>query len=187
MFVVCGLHLYAQQHLHGSTPMAFHVEPDHNIWSVSAACLHLYGMTLACRLQAGMEDNPPVYVLGGNIVPLGASGLMTTTALRASNLTLLAAFPAPGSPPFERCGKRCTVQSTAKHLVTCGHMYMDQGTPHAFSPAQYTRRVFMPGVACACIQSACVMQPLATIQPSAMHEHPARMSSQLQVCSLPDG
>ena len=68
-----------------------------------------------------------MYVLGGNIVPLGASGLMTTTALRASNVTLLAAFPSAQSPPFERCGQGCRAQSTAQRLVTCGHMYLDHG------------------------------------------------------------
>lgn len=52
---------------------------------------------------------------------------MTTTALRASNLTLLAAFPSAESPHFERCGQGCRAQSTAQRLVTCGHMYLDQG------------------------------------------------------------
>lgn len=78
-------------------------------------------------MQAGLEDNPPVYILGGNIIPLGSSGLMTTTALRASNLTLLTAFPSAHSPPFERCGQSCDVPSTPSRLVTCGHMYLDQG------------------------------------------------------------
>ena len=78
-------------------------------------------------MQAGLEDNPPVYILGGNIIPLGSSGLMTTTALRASNLTLLTAFPSAHSPPFERCGQGCAVPSTPSRLVTCGHMYLDQG------------------------------------------------------------
>lgn len=93
----------------------------------------------SCRPQAEIVDNPPVYVLGGNIVPLGAAGLMTTTALRASNLTLLAALPSPRSPQFERCGQGCTAQSTAQRLVTCGHMYLDQGMPCFVSPAVHRR------------------------------------------------
>ncbi len=78
-------------------------------------------------LQAGLEDNPPVYVLGGNIVPLGASGMMTTSYLRASNLTLLVAFSSAQAPTFERCGQGCAAHSSSSLLVTCGHMYLDQG------------------------------------------------------------
>lgn len=89
-------------------------------------------------LQAALEDNPPVYILGGNIVPLGSSGMMTTSHLRASNLTLIAAFPSTKSPPFERCGEGCAEQSSASRLVTCGHMYLDQGRPLAPVLAQHS-------------------------------------------------
>lgn len=68
-----------------------------------------------------------MYVLGGNIVPFGSSGMMTTSYLRASNLTLLAAFPSAHSPSFERCGQGCAAHSTPNRLVTCGHMYLDHG------------------------------------------------------------
>ena len=78
-------------------------------------------------LQAALEDNPPVYILGGNIVPLGSPGLMTTNYLRASNLTLIAAFPSEHSPSFERCGQGCAEHSSSSRLVTCGHMYLDHG------------------------------------------------------------
>lgn len=53
--------------------------------------------------------------------------MMTTTFLRASNLTLLAAFPPAQAAPFERCGQGCAAQSTPSRLVTCGHMYLDHG------------------------------------------------------------
>ncbi len=78
-------------------------------------------------MQAGLADNPPVFVLGGNIVPLGPPGTNTTTALRAGNLTLLVAFPSADSPPFERCGGGCGSQNGVGNRVTCGHMYLDQG------------------------------------------------------------
>lgn len=143
--------------------------------SVLATCLHLAYLTLACYLQAGLEDNPPVYVLGGNMIPLGASSLMTTTALRASNLTLLAAFPAPGSPPFERCGQACTVQSTAKLLVTCGHMYLDHGTYQALtSPARVKN--CMPGHVSAWVLHAQYARPSCASNPLAVHKLPACMS-----------
>ncbi|CAL5222310.1 g4654 [Coccomyxa viridis] len=102
---------------------------NHSSIDTSNAAQHL-------PVVAGLEDNPPVYVRGGNIVPLGASGLMTTTALRASNLTLLAAFPSAESPHFERCGQGCRAQSTAQRLVTCGHMYLDQGEDRSVGHAQ---------------------------------------------------
>jgi hypothetical protein len=78
--------------------------------------------------QAGLTDNPPVYVLGGNIVPLSVNGTNTTAAARAGNLTLLAALPGAqllGS--FERCGQGCAASSQPGNLVTCGHMYLDGG------------------------------------------------------------
>lgn len=53
--------------------------------------------------------------------------MMTTNYLRASNLTLMAAFPSEHSPSFERCGQGCAEQSTPSRLVTCGHMYLDHG------------------------------------------------------------
>lgn len=52
---------------------------------------------------------------------------MTTTYLRASNLTLLAAFPSAQSPLFERCGQGCAAHNSPNRLVTCGHMYLDHG------------------------------------------------------------
>ena len=64
-------------------------------------------------------------------MPLGSSGMMTTNYLRASNLTLIAAFSSAQSPPFERCGQGCAEQSSASRLVTCGHMYLDHGGPLA--------------------------------------------------------
>jgi hypothetical protein len=33
--------------------------------------------------QAGITDNTPVYVLGGNIIPIGVNGTNTTTGARA--------------------------------------------------------------------------------------------------------
>ena len=47
-----------------------------------------------CHLQAGLEDNPPVYILGGNIVPPRLIGNDDyTNHLRASNLTLYSSIP----------------------------------------------------------------------------------------------
>ena len=97
------------------------------LFTAHASCMCRPCKGVACHVQAGLQDNPPVYILGGNIIPLGASGLMTTTALRASNLSLLAAFPSAHSAHFERCGQGCTAQSTANRSVTCGHMYLDHG------------------------------------------------------------
>lgn len=79
-------------------------------------------------MQAGLADNPPVFILGGNILPMGPPGPNTTTALRGANLTLLVAFPSADSPPFERCGSGCSSQNGIGNRVTCGHMYLDQGS-----------------------------------------------------------
>lgn len=78
-------------------------------------------------VQAELTDNPPVFILGGTIIPLGQSGMMTTSFLRASNLTLLAAFPSPNSPAFERCGQGCSARNSPSRLVACSHMYLDHG------------------------------------------------------------
>ena len=59
--------------------------------------------------------------------------MMTTSSLRASNLTLLAAFPSAQAPTFERCGQGCAAHSSSSRLVTCGHMYLDQGWCSDFS------------------------------------------------------
>ena len=59
--------------------------------------------------------------------------MMTTSFLRASNLTLLAAFPFAQAPTFERCGQGCAAHSSSSRLVTCGHMYLDQGWCPNFS------------------------------------------------------
>ena len=101
----------------------------------SAACMQLICLwccdllhALRPALQAAPTDNPPVYILGGNVVPIGANGTNTTAAARAANLTLVAALPGPHSPLFSRCGQGCSAQSSPGNLVACGHMYLDQGT-----------------------------------------------------------
>ena len=81
----------------------------------------------AAILQAQTTDNPPVYILGGNIIPIGANGTNNTAAAMAANLTLIAALPGPQQPGFERCGQGCAAQSSPGNLVACGHMYLDQG------------------------------------------------------------
>ena len=93
-------------------------------------CLWCCDLLHALRpaLQAAPTDNPPVYILGGNVVPVGANGTNTTAAARAANLTLVAALPGPHSPSFSRCGQGCSAQSSSGNLVACGHMYLDQGT-----------------------------------------------------------
>ncbi|CAL8465181.1 g4716 [Coccomyxa elongata] len=91
---------------------------------------------LNTTVQASLADNPPVFVLGGNIVPLGPQGTNTTTALRAGNLTLLVAFPSASSPKFERCGQRCGSQNGYGNRVACGHMYLDQGDEMDVGTAQ---------------------------------------------------
>ena len=84
-------------------------------------------------VQAQTTDDPPVYILGGNIVPIGVNGTNNTSAARAGNLTLVAALPGPQSPYFYRCGQSCAAQSSPSNLVACGHMYLDQGAPlHPF-------------------------------------------------------
>ena len=96
-------------------------------------CIDSASELFSCCVQAALTDNPPVYILGGNIIPLGQPGMMTTSLLRASNLTLLAAFASPDAPAFERCGQGCSAQSSPGRLVTCGHMYLDHGGPSAES------------------------------------------------------
>ena len=83
-------------------------------------------------LQAQTTDDPPVFILGGNIVPIGANGTNNTDAARAANLTLLAALPGLQSPFFHRCGQGCAAQSSPSSLVACGHIYLDQGAVHYF-------------------------------------------------------
>jgi len=77
--------------------------------------------------QAGVTDDIPVHVLGGNIVPLATpaagSAFNTTTAARTAPLTLLAALPGPpGGPAPLRCGPACAAGAAA-----CGRMYLDGG------------------------------------------------------------
>ncbi|CAL8465182.1 g4717 [Coccomyxa elongata] len=76
---------------------------------------------------ANLTDNTPVFILGGNIIPIGPNGTNTTTAARAGNLTLTAAMPTTSSTWFDRCGKGCAAASQPGELVACGHMYLDQG------------------------------------------------------------
>ena len=67
--------------------------------------------------QADVTDNTPVHVLGGNILPIGGEGSMTTTAARASPLTLLVALTTLGAqPPADRCSGPCTAPQ-ARHLL----------------------------------------------------------------------
>ena len=104
--------------------------------------------------QAGTTDNTPVYVLGGNIVPIGVNGTNTTSGAQSGpgstpwhgeallqgngspercmhawpgNLTLLIALPDGQSPGFQRCGQLCAATSSEGNLVACGHMYLDGG------------------------------------------------------------
>lgn len=56
-----------------------------------------------------MTDNTPVHVLGGNILPVGGEGSMTSGAARAAPLTLLVALTPLGAQPVaERCSGPCT-------------------------------------------------------------------------------
>ena len=56
-------------------------------------------------VQAGVTDNVPLHVLGGNIIPVAlGQEFMTTTAVRNATLALVVALPkenstATGEPP----------------------------------------------------------------------------------------
>lgn len=77
--------------------------------------------------QAGVTDDIPVHVLGGNIVPLATppagAPFNTTAEARGAPLTLLVALPGPPGPPAQqRCGDACAAGAAA-----CGSMYLDAG------------------------------------------------------------
>ena len=60
------------------------------------------------HLQAGITDNTPIYMLGGNILPF-AQGGMTTSAAKASNVTLVVAFTSVwAAAAVERCSSKCS-------------------------------------------------------------------------------
>lgn len=61
-------------------------------------------------MQANVTDNTPVFILGGNILPVAAGG-MTTTEAKSSNLTLIVAFAgAASTEAMQRCNTYCPVQ-----------------------------------------------------------------------------
>lgn len=92
----------------------------------------MHFLTTAFLAQANLTDNTPVFILGGNIVPMGPNGTVTTTAARAGDLTLVAAMPAASSTHFDRCSQGCAGTSQPGNLVACGHMYLDQGEAFLF-------------------------------------------------------
>ena len=59
--------------------------------------------------QAGLTDNTPIYILGGNILPFGQGG-MTTSQAKASPLTLVVALAnATSVNTTDRCSGKCSV------------------------------------------------------------------------------
>ena len=75
-------------------------------------------------MQAGVTDNVPLHVLGGNIIPVAlGQEFMTTTAVRNATLALVVALPkenstATGEPPAHQLTRPWA------HLLpprTCGH------------------------------------------------------------------
>ena len=78
-------------------------------------------------MQAGVTDNVPLHVLGGNIIPVAlGQEFMTTTAVRNATLALVVALPkenstATGEPPAPAVPPLGTP-------VACSHM---QGHCHA--------------------------------------------------------
>ena len=60
-----------------------HIQLSHGLRDlVVCHALAVLFATWCTVLQASTTDNPPVYLLGGNIVPIGVTGTNTTTAAR---------------------------------------------------------------------------------------------------------
>ena len=71
----------------------------------------------AMYVQAGVTDNTPIYMLGGNILPFSHGG-MTTSAAKTSNLTLVVAFASVWAVgAIERCSSKCSVPQVWSSLI----------------------------------------------------------------------
>ncbi|KAK9831002.1 hypothetical protein WJX81_007621 [Elliptochloris bilobata] len=97
----------------------------YSLYDYSPVDTGAYGLN--STVHAGVTDDIPVHVLGGNIVPLATPPASfpfnTTSDAKSAPLTLLVALPGPpGAPPQQRCGGACASGSAA-----CGSMYLDGG------------------------------------------------------------
>ncbi len=79
-------------------------------------------------MQAGLTDNTPIYILGGNILPFGQGG-MTTSQAKASPLTLVAALAnATSVNTTDRCSGKCSIPQ-ARFSATCYDTMMRTACP----------------------------------------------------------
>ena len=80
-------------------------------------------------MQAGVTDNVPLHVLGGNIIPVAlGQEFMTTTAVRNATLALVVALPkenstATGEPPAHQLTRPWA------HLFASSHMRAHRRVP----------------------------------------------------------
>lgn len=84
-------------------------------------------------LLSGVDDDAPLHIAGGAVVPLGKSvGAMTTAEARAAPLVLVAALPRPGSGAWIRCrggaeGLKTQGPDPAGVARASGSMFLDDG------------------------------------------------------------